>query len=462
MSIMPKRPVPDRIRSFEEVALGLPEDVAIKEASRCLQCKSPRCVAGCPVQVDIPAFIKLVKEGRFREAIKKIKEKNSLPAICGRVCPQEEQCQGVCVLGLKGAPCNIGALERFVADWELEEGFDTPATRPATGFMVAVVGSGPAGLTAAADLAKMGHEVCVFEALHKPGGVLMYGIPEFRLPKRIVEAEVSYVKSLGVRLELNRVIGKSDTVEELLEEYDAVFIGTGAGLPNFLGIPGENLCGVYSANEFLIRSNLMRAYEFPKYDTPVKIGERVAVIGAGNVAMDAARTALRLGAGEVHIVYRRTEREMPARADEVVNAKEEGVVFDFLTNPVAFHGDGKGWVSKMECVRMRLGEADESGRGRPVPVADSNFLMDVDIVIVAIGVSPNPLIPKSMPSLAIGTHGEVKVNPLTCETNIRGIFAGGDIATGSATVISAMGAGKRAATSIDRYISSGEGSTHRL
>ncbi len=457
MSLMPKRPVLDRVRSFEEVALGLPEDVAVKEASRCLQCKSPRCVTGCPVQVDIPAFIRLVRERRYREAIRKIREKNSLPAICGRVCPQEEQCQGVCVLGVKGVPCNIGALERFVADLEFEEGYDHPAGRPATGFRVAVVGSGPAGLTAAAELAKLGHEVCIFEALHKPGGVLMYGIPEFRLPKRIVEAEVEYVKSLGVRLELDRVVGLSDTVEELLRDYDAVFIGTGAGLPNFLGVPGENLCGVYSANEFLIRSNLMKAYEFPKYDTPVRVGLKVAVIGGGNVAMDAARTALRLGAGEVHVVYRRTEKEMPARFDEVVNARDEGVVFDFLTNPVAFHGDSKGWVSKVECVRMLLGEIDESGRGRPVPVVGSNFLMDVDTVVVAIGVSPNPLVPRTTPGLEIGGHGEVRVDPVTCETSIRGVFAGGDIATGSATVISAMGAGKRAALGIDRFLALQQG-----
>ena len=452
MSIMPKRSVEERVRCFEEVALGVSEDVALKEAARCLQCKSPRCVTGCPVQVDIPAFIKLVKEKKFGEAIGKIKEKNSLPAICGRVCPQEEQCQGVCVLGIKGTPCNIGVLERFAADLELKESNDSPPRPASTGFRVAVVGSGPSGLTAAAELAKMGHEVVVFEALHKPGGVLMYGIPEFRLPKRIVEAEVEYIKGLGVQLELNRVVGKSETVEEMLGVFDAVFIGTGAGLPNFLGVPGENLGGIYSANEFLIRSNLMKAYEFPKYDTPIKVGEKVAVIGAGNVAMDSARTALRLGAKEVHIVYRRTEKEMPARLEEIRNAREEGVVFDLLTNPVQFLGDERGWVSKLECIRMRLGEPDESGRQRPVPIQGSSFLMDVNTVVVAIGVSPNPLIPRTTPGLEIHEEGTIKVDPKTCETTMPGVFAGGDITTGAATVISAMGAGKTAAFYINKYL----------
>ncbi len=455
MSIMPKRSVEERICCFEEVALGISEEVALKEAARCLQCKSPRCVTGCPVQVDIPTFIKLVKEKRFGDAIGKVKEKNSLPAICGRVCPQEEQCQGVCVLGIKGTPCNIGALERFAADLELKEGYKASSRPRPTGFRVAVVGSGPSGLTVAAELAKMGHEVVVFEALHKPGGVLMYGIPEFRLPKRVVEAEVEYVEGLGVQLELNRVIGKSETVQELLGGFDAVFIGTGAGLPNFLNVPGENLSGIYSANEFLIRSNMMKAYEFPRYDTPVKVGEKVAVIGAGNVAMDAARTALRLGAREVRIVYRRTEKEMPARLDEVKNAREEGIVFELLTNPVRFLGDERGWVSKVECVRMRLGEPDESGRQRPVPIQGSNFLMDVDTVVVAIGVSPNPLIPKTTPGLETHGEGTIKVNSETCETTMPGVFAGGDITTGAATVISAMGAGKTAAFYINKYLTEG-------
>lgn len=455
MSPMPKRPVEERVHSFEEVALGVSEDAALKEAARCLQCKSPRCVTGCPVQVDIPAFIRLVKEKKFGDAIGKIKEKNSLPAICGRVCPQEEQCQGVCVLGIKGAPCNIGALERFAADLELKEGYNASSKPQPTGFRVAVVGSGPSGLTAAAELAKMGHEVVVFEALHKPGGVLMYGIPEFRLPKRIVEAEVEYIKGLGVQLELNRVIGKSETVKELLDGFDAVYIGTGAGLPNFLNVPGENLGGIYSANEFLIRSNMMKAYEFPRYDTPIKVGEKVAVIGAGNVAMDAARTALRLGAREVRIVYRRTEKEMPARLDEVKNAREEGVIFELLTNPVRFSGDERGWVSKLECVRMRLGEPDESGRQRPVPIQGSNFLMDVDTVVVAVGVSPNPLIPKTTPGLEVHGEGTIKVNAETCESSMPGVFAGGDITTGAATVISAMGAGKTAAFYINKYLVKG-------
>jgi len=450
---MPKRPIEERIRSFDEVALGYSEEQAMMEAERCLQCKNPQCVLGCPVGIDIPAFIALIREGKFREAIRKIKEKNNLPAICGRVCPQENQCQMKCVLGRRGDPVSIGRLERFVADWELEHGVEIPERAPPTGKRVAVIGSGPAGLTAAADLARLGHEVVVFEALHEPGGVLMYGIPEFRLPKRIVRAEVDYVKKLGVKIETNTVIGKAYTIPELLrdEGFDAVFIGTGAGLPNFLGIPGENLCGIYSANEFLIRVNLMKAYMFPKYDTPIKVGDRVAVIGAGNVAMDAARCAIRLGAGEVHIVYRRSRREMPARREEIENAEEEGVIFDLLRTPVAFHGDEHGWVKKMECIQMRLGPPDESGRRRPIPIEGSNFLMDVDSVVIAIGRRTNPLIQQTTPGLKTGRGGVIIVDE-NMRTSLEGVYAGGDIVTGEATVISAMGAGKKAARAIHEYL----------
>jgi glutamate synthase (NADPH/NADH) small chain len=451
---MPKLPVDERINSFKEVALGLSKEQAIAEANRCLQCKVPRCIQGCPVHVDIPSFIRFIKEGKYEAAIEKIKEKNSLPATCGRVCPQEEQCQGLCVLGVKGIPCNIGALERFVADIELRRRYYSPQKSKPTGFKVAVVGSGPAGLTVAAELAKMGHEAVVFEALHKPGGVLAYGIPDFRLPKSIVNAEVEYVKSLGVRFELDVVIGKSETVEDLLNGgFQAVFIGTGAGLPSFLGIPGENLCGIYSANEFLIRVNLMKAYEFPRHDTPIKVGDRVVVIGAGNVAMDAARSAVRLGSRKVCIVYRRTEREMPARLEEIKNAREEGVFFSTLTTPVRFIGDEDGWVSGIECVKTRLGEPDESGRQRPIPIPNSGFIMDVDTVIVAIGASPNPLIPRTTPRLETNRDGTIKVNSSTYETSVSGVFAGGDITTGAATVVSAMGAGKAAAVHIDKYLS---------
>ena len=450
---MPKRPIEERIRSFDEVALGYSEEQAMMEAERCLQCKNPQCVLGCPVGIDIPAFISLIREGKFREAIRKIKEKNNLPAICGRVCPQENQCQMKCVLGRRGDPVSIGRLERFVADWELEHGVEIPEREPPTGKRVAVIGSGPAGLTAAADLARLGHEVVVFEALHEPGGVLMYGIPEFRLPKRIVRAEVDYVKKLGVKIETNTVIGRAYTIPERLrdEGFDAVFIGTGAGLPNFLGIPGENLCGIYSANEFLIRVNLMKAYMFPKYDTPIKVGDRVAVIGAGNVAMDAARCAIRLGAGEVHIVYRRSRREMPARREEIENAEEEGVIFDLLRTPVAFHGDERGWVKKMECIQMRLGPPDESGRRRPIPIEGSNFLMDVDSVVIAIGRRTNPLIQQTTPGLKTGRGGVIIVDE-NMRTSLEGVYAGGDIVTGEATVISAMGAGKKAARAIHEYL----------
>jgi len=449
---MPKRSVEERLRSFDEVALGYTEEQAIAEAKRCLRCKEPRCVRGCPVEIEIREAIELLGEGKFGEAIRKIKEKNSLPAICGRVCPQENQCMGQCVLGKKGAPINIGALERFAADYELAKGVEVPEVAASTGKRVTVLGSGPAGLTAAADLVKLGHDVTVFETLHSPGGVLMYGIPEFRLPKRIVEAEVNYVKRLGVKVKTDVIVGKMIRLEELFREgFDAVFIGTGAGLPTFLRVPGENLCGIYSANEFLIRVNLMKAYRFPKYDTPIRVGEKVAVIGGGNVAMDAARCALRLG-GKVSLIYRRTEEEMPARLEEVKNANEEGISFLFLAAPMAFLGDGRGWVNKIECIRMRLGEPDETGRRSPIPLENSEFLVDADTVIVAIGQRPNPLAVRDTKEIAVSKWGTITVNPETQETSMEGVYAGGDIVTGDATVISAMGAGKKAARAIHEYL----------
>jgi glutamate synthase (NADPH/NADH) small chain len=453
---MPEQDPKERIKNFNEVPFGYPPDVAQLEAERCLQCKKPSCVLGCPVEVDIPGFIRLVKEGDFGGAAKKIKEKNALPAICGRVCPQEVQCESKCVLGKKDEPVAIGRLERFVADWERENGkISIPEIKEKTGKKVAVVGSGPAGLTVAADLILLGHDVTIFEALHKPGGVLVYGIPEFRLPKRIVEAEINYLKALGVKIEVNSVIGRIRTVDELLKEYDAVFLGLGAGLPLFLNIPGENLCGIYSANEYLTRSNLMKAYLFPEYDTPISKGKRVAVIGAGNVAMDAARTAIRLGAEEVHIVYRRGREEMPARKEEIHHAEEEGIIFDLLTNPVRFIGDERGWVKEMECIKMELGEPDASGRRRPVPVKGSEFRMPFDLVIVALGTAANPLLTQSTPGLALNERGYIIADPETGKTKKERVWAGGDIVTGAATVILAMGAGRKAARSIDEYLRTG-------
>ncbi len=450
---MQKQKVENRIHNFNEVALGYNEEQAVAEAERCLQCPEPECVKGCPVEIDVRAFIKHIVEKDFDEAVKVVKEKNSLPAICGRVCPQEEQCQRLCVLGKKGDPLSIGRLERFVADYELKRGVEAPSMPKSSGKKVAVVGAGPAGLTAGAELAKFGHEVTIFEALHAPGGVLMYGIPEFRLPKKIVEAEVDYVKKLGVVIKTNTVIGKIFTIDNLFEQgFDAVFIGTGAGLPRFLRFPGENLCGIYSANEFLIRTNLMKAYRFPEYDTPIRIGKKVVVIGGGNVAMDSARAAIRLGADEVEIVYRRSRTEMPARLEEIENAEEEGIKFNFLTNPIRFLGDQQGWVVGMECIAMQLGEPDESGRRRPIPIKGSEFKMDVDIVIVAIGQSPNPMIPRTTKGLKITRWGTIVVDEKTGKTSIDGVYAGGDIVSGAATVISAMGAGKKAANSIQKYL----------
>jgi len=452
---MPSQDPGERIKNFNEVALGYTEEQALAEAARCNLCKKASCKLGCPVEVDIPEFISLIRQGDFAGAINKIKEKNNLPAICGRVCPQENQCEKYCNLGKKGDPVAIGRLERFVADWQLARGVTPPPVAEPTGFRVAVVGSGPAGLTAAADLARMGHAVTVFEALHVPGGVLMYGIPEFRLPKRVVQAEINVIRQMGVEIRTNCVVGKLFTVDELLGEYgfDAVFVGTGAGLPHFMGIPGENLLGVYSANEFLTRTNLMKAYLFPEYLTPIKIGRRVAVIGAGNVAMDAARTALRLGAEESSIVYRRSAAEMPARREEVEHAEEEGVKFHFLTSPVAIHGNDQGWVTAMTCLRYELGEPDASGRRRPVPVPGSEFTLEVDTVVMAIGQGPHPLVPQTTPGLAVNSgHGTIVADEETGATSKPGVFAGGDTVTGAATVILAMGAGKKAARAIDAYL----------
>lgn len=451
--LMPKQPPDKRIHNFNEVSLGYSAEQAIVEASRCLQCRDSPCVKGCPVGINIPAFIKCVKEGDFDKSIAIIKERNSLPAMTGRVCPWENQCEAACILSKTGEPVAIGRLERFVADHEMKKGYKLPKIANPTGYKVAVVGSGPAGLTAAADLAKLGHSVVIFEALHKPGGVLSYGIPEFRLPKNIVKTEVSYVEKLGVSIETDIVIGKLITVDELLEQgFDAVFIASGAGAPNFLNLPGENLCGIYSANEFLTRSNLMKAYAFPEYDTPIKVGKTAAVIGGGNVAVDAARTALRLGADEVYIVYRRSEKEMPARIEEIENAKEEGVRFEFLTNPVRFLGDESGWIVQMECIRMELGEPDESGRRRPIQIKGSEFLMNVDTVVVAIGQKPNPLIPRTTKGLQITRWGTIVVDEKSGKTTKDRVWAGGDIVSGAATVIEAMGMGKKAAKSIHEYL----------
>jgi glutamate synthase (NADPH/NADH) small chain len=452
---MPKQEPRARARNYDEVALGYSAEQALAEAGRCIQCKKRPCTEGCPVGVDIPEFIAALREGDMPGAVTALKDKNALPGVCGRVCPQETQCEEACTLAKKGAPIAIGRLERYVADWELEnkdKKRPDPNPAPDGGKRVAVVGSGPAGLTAAASLAQRGHKVTIFEALHVAGGVLMYGIPEFRLPKRIVQAEADYVRSLGVEIRLDSVVGKTFTIDELLEEgYAAVFLGTGAGLPMFLDIPGENLNGVYSANEFLTRINLMKAYLFPEYDTPIKVGRRVGVIGGGNVAMDAARCALRLGADEVHIVYRRSRAEMPARLEEVENAEEEGVILKLLTNPLRFAGNQQGWVTSMECIEMELGEPDESGRRRPVPKSGSEFTIDVDTVVVALGTSPNPLVPKTTAGLDTTKRGTVVADEETGKTTRPAVWAGGDVVTGAATVISAMGAGKKAAASIDAF-----------
>lgn len=451
---MPEQAPDARRTNFREVPYGLPAMAAIVEANRCLACKKPACVEGCPVGIDIPGFVALIALGDFESAVRKVKETNMLPAICGRVCPQEAQCEALCVVGKKGDPVAIGRLERFVADWEREHGLvEPPPTGAPSGKSVGVVGSGPAGLTVAIDLRRLGHDVTIYEALHAPGGVLMYGIPEFRLPKSVVSAEVEVVQRMGVQIEYNYVIGQIETVDELLERHDAVFLGTGAGLPWFMNLPGENLNGVYSANEYLTRCNLMRAYEFPYNDTPIAVSERVAVIGGGNVAMDVARTAARLGAKDVYLIYRRSEAEMPARVEEIHHAKEEGIIFKLLHNPVRYLGDECGRVCQVECIRMELGEPDASGRRRPVPVEGSQFTLDVDTVVVAIGNGPNPLVPKTTAGLEVDArHGTVKTNLETMRTSRRGVFAGGDIAIGAATVILAMGHGRKAARSIDHFL----------
>ena len=451
---MPEQEPEIRSGNFKEVALGYNEEMAIAESKRCLTCKTRPCVAGCPVNVQIPEFIKLVSEGDFEGAYAKIRETNSLPAICGRVCPQESQCEELSVRGKKGEPVGIGRLERFVADWYMANRDNAVNPVERNGKKVAVIGSGPSGLTCAGDLAKKGYEVTIFEAFHVPGGVLMYGIPEFRLPKALVQKEIESVRSLGVQIMTNMVIGKVLSLAELEEEgYQAVFIGSGAGLPSFMGIPGENLNGVYSANEFLTRINLMKAYQFPAYDTPVRVTESVAVIGGGNVAMDAARCAKRLGAKNVYIVYRRSETEMPARLEEVHHAREEGIIFKLLTNPTKIIGTDDGWVKGMECVEMELGEPDASGRRRPVAKKGSEHILDVQTVIVAIGQSPNPLIKATTPGLETQKWGGIIVEEETGSTSLEGVYAGGDAVTGAATVILAMGAGKKAAKAIDEYLS---------
>ena len=452
---MPERDPNERNKDFGEVNFGLNAEMAKKEAMRCLDCANPPCVTGCPVGIDIPTFIKLIEKGDIIGSVRKIKETNCLPSICGRVCPQESQCEAVCnIKKATGISVAIGNLERFVSDYEknIEDVF-IPRIPPSTGHKIAVIGTGPSGLTVAGELAKRGHKVTIFEALHIPGGVLAYGIPEFRLPKNILMEEIDYLKKLGVELRMNFVVGRTGSIEDLKKEnYEAFYIGTGAGLPNFMRIPGENLVGIYSANEYLTRVNLMKAYRFPDYDTPVIKGKKVAVIGGGNVAMDSVRIAKRLGAERAVIVYRRSKAEMPARIEEVKHGEEEGIEFHFLTAPVRYIGDDKGWVSAMECLRMKLGEPDSSGRRRPIPLEGSEFIMEVDVVVVAIGQSPNPLIPQTMPNLRIGKWGNIEVNWETMETNIKGIYAGGDIVRGGATVILAMGDGRLAASQMDKYL----------
>ena len=459
MDVLNKVPVREqepkvRATNFDEVCLGYSKEEAMEEASRCINCKNAKCIEGCPVSINIPAFIEQVKDGNFEEASKVIGKSSALPAVCGRVCPQESQCEGKCIRGIKGEPISIGKLERFVADWARENGIKPEKAEKMNGHKVAVIGSGPAGLTCAGDLAKMGYDVTIFEALHEPGGVLIYGIPEFRLPKSdVVAKEIENVKALGVKIETNVVIGKATTIDELMDEegFEAVFIGSGAGLPKFMGIPGEQANGVFSANEFLTRNNLMKAFK-DEYDTPIMKGKKVAVVGGGNVAMDAARTALRLGA-EVHIVYRRSEEELPARVEEVHHAKEEGIIFDLLTNPVEILVDENGWVKGMTCIKMELGEPDASGRRRPVEIKGSEFDLELDTVIMSLGTSPNPLISSTTEGLDVNKWKCIVADENNGKTTKEGVYAGGDAVTGAATVILAMGAGKAAAKGIDEYLS---------
>jgi len=475
-----EQPAKERIKNFNEVELGYTEEEALRESMRCLMCKKPKCTEGCPVGIDIKSFIAFIKEKQFEKALEKIREKNALPGICGRVCPQEDQCEKTCILGLKDEPVAIGKLERFAADYEKNKKSSKNQVNAKNEFIdcdgnniiskekinkdintslnnkakVAVIGAGPAGLTCSGELAKMGYDVTLFEALHSAGGVLVYGIPEFRLPKEIVNQEIEYVKSLGVEIKLNTIIGKTFTIDELFENgYKSVFISTGAGLPYFLGIPGENLNGVYSANEYLTRVNLMKAYLFPEWDTPIKKADIVSVIGGGNVALDSARTALRLGAKKVYIIYRRSEAEMPGRIEEIKHAKEEGVKMVFLTNPVEIIGEN-GWVKKIKCIKMQLGEPDETGRRRPIPVINSEHEIDTDIIVIAIGQGPNPVLTQTSPDIKLNKKGNIIADSVG-KTSKKGVFAGGDIVTGAATVILAMGAGKVAAKAIDEYIKTG-------
>ena len=458
MSVKPRNSVPEqdpqeRRHNFKEVALGYPEELARLEAERCLECKKPACVEGCPVEINIPGFIGAVKKGDLNEASRILKDKNSLPAVCGRVCPQETQCEAKCVLGKKFEPVAIGKLERFVADYQLNQGQEHYPEITPREEKIAVLGSGPAGLTLAGDLAKLGYQVTVFEALHKPGGVLLYGIPEFRLPKAIIEKEIDYIKGLGVKVETDVVGGRTISVQDLFDDgFKAVFIGVGAGAPMFMNIPGENLNGVYSANEFLTRVNLMKAYLYPQYDTPIKVAKKVAVVGGGNVAMDAARSALRLGSSEVNIVYRRSRKEMPARVEEVEHAEAEGLNFHLLTNPLEIQGDEQGWVKGIKVIRMELGEPDASGRRRPVAVPGSEYILEVDQVIMALGTQANPIIKDTTPGLKVNKWGNIEADPETMATSLPGVYAGGDIVTGSATVIEAMGAGRKAARAIHQYL----------
>jgi glutamate synthase (NADPH/NADH) small chain len=450
---IPEQPPQERRSNFKEVSLGYTPEQAMQEAARCLECKKPACVEGCPVQVPIPRFIKAVREGDFKKAIGIIKEANLLPAVCGRVCPQESQCEKNCVLGKKFEPVGIGRLERFAADQSLSNGGpQAPQVAPKTGKKIAVIGSGPSGLTCAYELARQGHSVVIYEALHEPGGVLVYGIPEFRLPKKIVYSEIEVLKKMGVEIVTNAVAGKLFTIDEIMKDFDACFIGSGAGLPKFMNIAGENLNGVYSANEFLTRINLMRAYQFPEFDTPVMHGDRVAVFGGGNVAMDAARTALRIGASEVILVYRRSLTELPARKEEVHHAQEEGIRFELCTNPVRILGNDQGQVRAVECVRMDLCELDESGRRSPKPIKGSEFEIPVNVAIVALGTGANPLIPQSTKNLQVNKRQYIIADEETGRTSIEGVYAGGDIVTGSATVISAMGAGRKAAKAMNEYL----------